>query len=87
MKIEFLDQHYLDTFIKKQMNDAMKTLSPTSNSSFAAPTCSPGSPLPDVSVVSLSSGAASFVASPTHSLSDTKEGASPICGKIPKESG
>jgi hypothetical protein len=87
MKIEFLDQHYLDTFIKKQMNDAMKTLSTTSNSSFAAPTCSPGSPLPDVSVVSLSSGAASFVASPVHSLSDTKEGASPICGKIPKESG
>ena len=73
MKIEFLDQHYLDTFIKKQMNDAMKTLSPRSNSSFTAPTCSPGSPLPDVSVVSLSSGA-SFAASPLHSLADTNEG-------------
>lgn len=40
MRIEFIDQHYLDVFIKRQMHDALKALPSKISSSMTAPTSS-----------------------------------------------
>jgi len=58
IRIEFIDQQYLDVFIKQQMHDAMQAQSHSLDETECAHTVTgiPESPLPDVSIVSASPG-------------------------------